>query len=353
MNPARRLAVAALVLVALSCSACAATSSAAAPDAPGPAASAPTGVAADGSTIYPLTVTNCGEKVVFDAAPERVMLLESAPVTILDGLGVLDRVVARAGAFPPGYYDADLAGRIDDIESLSDDIDASGHLTMSAEVVLASQPDLALGLPQGITREALLDGGARTLIQPVYCPTGVGDTSFDSLYEQIETYGRIFDRNAEAADLVDELRGRVTAVEDETRDAAPRTAAVLYPSVGGGPMYAYGRASMSQPQLEAAGFENVFADTADRVFEVSIEELIARDPDVLILLYQPDHDHTGGLEADQQAVLDELAALPGADALQAYRDGDVLVQLFNFTEPPTPLSVDGLERIVERFGDGS
>ena len=349
MNPARRLAAVALVIVALACSACAAPSSSAADSADAPAA----GTNPDGSTAYPLTITNCGEEVVFDAAPERVMLLESAPVTILDGLGVLDRVVARAGSFPPGYYDAGLAARIDDIESLSDDIDASGHLTMSAEVVLAHQPDLALGLPQGITREALLDGGANTLIHPVYCPSGVGDTSFDTLYEQVETYGRIFDRNREAADLIDELRDRVAAVEEATTDAPARTAAVLYPSVGGGPLYAYGRASMSQPQLQAAGFDNVFADTPDRVFEVSVEELIARDPDVLILLYQPDHDQTGGLEADQQAVLDELAGLPGADALQAYRDGDVMVQLFNFTEPPTPLSVDGLERIVERFGSGS
>lgn len=348
MNPARRLTVVALALVAVACSACAATSSSASS-----VAESGSGIAPDGSTVYPLTVTNCGEEVVFDGPPERVMLLESAPVTILDGLGVLDRVVARAGAFPPGYYDAGLAGRIDGIESLSDDIDASGHLTMSAEVVLAYQPDLALGLPQGITREALLDGGANTLVQPVYCAKGVGDTSFDTLYEQIETYGRIFDRNREAADLVGELRDRVAAVEDATRDAPARTAAVLYPSVGGGPLYAYGRASMSQPQLAAAGFANVFADSPDRVFEVSIEELIARDPDVLILLYQPDHDQTGGLEADQQAVLDELAALPGADTLQAYRDGDVLVQLFNFTEPPTPLSVDGLEHIVERFGSGS
>ena len=329
MHRPRRSLAAALTLVILTLAGCAQTSSPHADDA-----------APGGGTRYPLTVTNCGEDVVFDAAPERVILLESAPVTILDGLGVLDRVVARAGSFPSGYYDADLSDRIDAIDSLSDDIDASGHLTMSPEVVLAHEPDLALGLPEGVTREALRDSGVNALIHPVYCPSGVGDASFDTLYDQVRMYGEIFDRSDEAESVVRALQARVAAVESDTADVAPRTAAVLYPSVGGGPLYAYGRGSMSQPQLEAAGFENVFSDAAERVFEVSIEELIARDPDVLILLHQGEED----------GVAAEIASLPGSEALRALENGDVLLQLFNFTEPPTPLSVDGLELIVERFG---
>ena len=328
MRPLRRILAVTAAALALTMTGCAQTS------APQAADSEP------GGTTYPLTVENCGEEVVFDAPPERVILLESAAVTILDGLGVLDRVVARAGSFPDGYYDADLTRRIEAIDSLSDDIDASGHLTMSTEVVLAHEPDLALGLPEGITREALRDSGVNTLIQPVYCPSGVGDTSFATLYEQILMFGAVFDRSDEAEALVASLKDRVTAVEQAVADAAPRTAAVLYPSIGGGPLYAYGRASMSQPQLETAGFENVFADTAERVFEVSIEELIARDPDVIVVLHQGDAD----------GAVDEVAQLPGSEALRALQNGDVLPQLFNFTEPPTPLSVSGLEFIVERFG---
>lgn len=306
---------------------------------PSTAPSAGPAVASEGATSYPLTVSNCGVDVVFDGPPERVVLLETAPVTILDGLGVLDRVVSVAGTFDPDYYSPDLAQRIGAIEKLSEDIDASGHLMISAEVVFAQEPDLVLGLPGGLTREGLLDGGANTLIQPVYCPTGVGETSFESLYDQVKAYGQIFDRNAEAQRVVDDLTSRVAAVTAATSGAPERTAAVLYPSVGGGPLYAYGRASMAQPQLEAAGFTNVFDDTAERVFEVSIEELIGRDPEVLILLYQ----------GDQDGVLAEVTSLPGSDAIRAIDNGDVIVQLFNFTEPPTPLSVAGLERIVERL----
>src|SRR5690606_2888370 len=70
------------------------------------------------STAYPVTVENCGAKVTFDEPPKRVILLESAPVTILQGLGVLDSVVLRAGAFPKEYYDDETNAAIDAIPSL-------------------------------------------------------------------------------------------------------------------------------------------------------------------------------------------------------------------------------------------
>jgi len=291
------------------------------------------------SEAYPVTVTNCDEKVVIDEPPERVVLLESAPVTALDALGVLDRVVAKAGSFPAEYYDDDLAKRVEDIPMLADDIDASGHLAISQELVVSQRPDLVFGLPDGMTREGLADGGADLLIQNVYCPEAAPKASFDTLYEQIELYGQVFDRKDEAEKVIDSLKDRVEAVRQKSESGPTRTAAVLYPSVGGGPLYAYGNASMAHPQLEAAGLDNVFGDDDERVFEVNIEELVSRDPDVIILLYQ----------GSPKGVTEELTGLPGAKKLTAVKNDDVLVQLFNFTEPPSPLVVDGLEKIADRF----
>lgn len=303
--------------------------------------SAPSGGTTPGSAApgFPLTLENCGESVTLDAPPDRVVLLESAPVTILDGLGVLDRVVARAGNFADGYYSPDLAARIDAIPALSDDLDTTGHVVLSQEVVIAQQPDLVLGLPDGTTRAGLRDAGAQALVQPTFCAGDAGPTTFGTLDHQIREYGAVFDRAEAAEDLIAALAARVAAVEAQVADAPARTAAVLYPTPGGGPLYAYGAASMATPQVEAAGFTNVFADVADRVVEVSVEELVDRDPDVLVILGQGDLDR---LEA-------EVAALPGAGVLRALRDGAVLPQLFNFTEPPSPLVVDGLERIAEAF----
>ncbi|WP_406030202.1 ABC transporter substrate-binding protein [Nocardioides sp. NBC_00163] len=289
---------------------------------------------------FPVTVENCGAEVTFDAPPERVVMLKSSAVPYLHALGVMDRVVARAGEYPADYYDAETQAELDDIPLLTDEMDTSGHLQISKEIVIAEQPDLVLGEVDNLSRDTLDAVDIDLLEEPAMCPEGVDDPGFDDVYSQLETYGKVFDREDEAAQAVADLRKRVTELETK-KVGEGRTAAVLYPTVGGGVTYAYGTRSMAHPQLEAAGFEDVFADVDERVFEVSTEDLLERDPDVIILL------HNAG---DPAKVEESITQLAGAEDLTAVRNGDVMAQLFNFTEPPSALSVDGLERIIDRFG---
>lgn len=293
---------------------------------------------------YPVTVGNCGADVTFERAPERLVLLKSSAVPFLHELGVMDRVTARAGAYPADYYDEETLAELDAIPLLTDEMDSSGHLQISKEVVIGQEPDLVLGQVDNLSRETLSAVGVPLIEEPALCETGSGEPGFDDVYAQLEVYGEVFGREVRAQEVIEELRGDLAGIEAEVGDGAGRTAAVLYPTVGGGTTYAYGTGSMAHPQLEAAGFENVFGDVDERVFEVTLEELLGRDPDVLVLLHS---------EGEPGPVEDAVLGLPGADELTAVRNGDVMVQLFNFTEPPSPLAFEGLERIVERFGDGA
>ncbi|AXK47001.1 ABC transporter substrate-binding protein [Brachybacterium saurashtrense] len=290
---------------------------------------------APGTTASPVTVENCDAEVTFAAPPQRVVLLDSAPVTTLDGLGVLDRVVARAGSFPPGYFADELAARLEQIPALSEEIDATGHLQISQEVVIAQRPDLVLGLPDGVTREGLAAAGAAALLPRTYCGDLGERARFEALYAEIEDYGRVFDRAEQAASLVASLQERVAAVPP----AAPGlTAAVLYASRGGGPLYAYGATSMATAQLDALGIRSALEGTTERVFEVSAEPLLAAAPDLLIVLHEGD--------VPGHEVVASFADTAGLRALPAVRDGAVLPLLFNFAEPASPLVVEGLERIA-------
>lgn len=283
---------------------------------------------------FPVTVANCAEEVTLSAPPERVVLLDSAPVTILDGIGVLDRVVARAGSFPDGYFTDDLRTRLAQIPALSEDIDTTGHLQINQEVVIAQSPDLVLGLPDGITREGLRTAGAEALLPRTYCGDLGDRASFEALHAEIVSYGEAFGRTDDASSLVTSLEQRIGAVA-----AAPSglSAAVLYASSGGGPLYAYGATSMATAQLDALGVENAFAGAAERVFEIGPEPLLAADPDLLIVL------HEGKLTDDE--VIAESLGSDRLAALRAVQDSAVLPLLFNFSEPASPLVVDGLERI--------
>lgn len=290
---------------------------------------------------YPVTVENCGTNVTFDSPPERLLLLKSASVPALKSLDVLNRVVARGGAFPNEYYDSQTQEQLDKIPELSDELDASGHLQISKEVVLSQQPDLVLGEVDNLDRATLSDAGISLIEENTLCKTGAPEhPSFDDVYSQLSLYGTIFQKEDKAKEEIDKLKKRVNDAENKVKNKKTRTAAVLYPTVGGGTTYAYGTKSMAEPQLEAAGFKNVFDDVDQRVFEITPEELVKRNPDVLIMLHS---------EGDPQKVKEAVTSLPGADSLTALKNGDTMVQLMNFTEPATPLTVDGLENIIDRF----
>lgn len=292
------------------------------------------------SANYPLTVENCGVDVTFDGPPSRVMIVNSAPLQYLSALGVLDRLSSRAGKFPPEYYSKETLAAVDEVPSLTDRLGSDGHLKISTESIIAEEPDLVLGLPDGVSREGLAAVGIPVLNEPSFCPKGVEDPGYETIYDQMRLYGGVFDRRDRAEQAVKELQKRIRTVQAGLPDQKGRKVAVLWPYRGEGTVGAYGGRSMATPQLETLGARNVFADTDKRVFEVSMEEILARDPDTIVLL------HTDGTPQEiKQALLD----VPGAKDLRAVENDAIHVQLFNFTEPPTPLVLDGLERLANHF----
>lgn len=298
------------------------------------------GRSAEAASGFPVTVQNCDVDVTFDRPPSRVMIVNSAPLQYLASLGVLDRLASRAGKFPPEYYSQETIEAVEKVPSLTDRLDSNGHLKISVESILAQEPDLVLGLPDGISRESLAAAGIPVLIEPSFCPKGIQNPGYETIYGQMRLYGKVFDKREEAERAIEALEQRIQDVEAGLPDERGRTAAVLWPYRGEGTVGAYGGQSMATPQLATLGFENVFADVDKRVFEVSMEELLGRDPDVIILL------HTDGTDEEIEHALLEI---PGAEDLRAVQNDTVMVQLFNFTEPPTPLVLDGLERIADFF----
>ncbi|TDC84934.1 ABC transporter substrate-binding protein [Actinomadura sp. 7K507] len=295
-----------------------------------------------GSTTvgFPFTVENCGVDVTLDRAPSRVMIVNSAPLQYLSTLGVLDRLSSRAGKFPPEYYSEETLAAVGKVPSLTDRLGSDGHLKISTESIIAEEPDLVLGLPDGLSRESLATVGIPVLDEPSFCPDGIENPGYETIYEQMRLYGRVFDRQAKAEQAVKNLQKRIRTVQAGLPDQKGRKVAVLWPYRGEGTVGAYGGQSMATPQLETLGAKNVFAGTDKRVFEVSMEELLGRDPDAIILL------HTDGT---QQEVKQALLDIPGAKDLHAVENDAITVQLFNFTEPPTPLVLDGLERLATYF----
>ena len=122
----------------------------------------------------------------------------------------------------------------------------------------------------------------------------------------------------------------------DTPVAEGQTAAALYVSSDGSAIYAYSSLGMVDPLMTALGMTNVFAALSERVPEVSIEEVINRNPEVLVLLYDD-----FGLAPDEISAL--VTELPGADSIAAVEDGRRL---------PAPVQLGRAADAAGRSGTG-
>lgn len=305
----------------------------------------PTASATPEGRVGPVSFDNCGEQVTLDAVPERVVILSGNAVPLLSAVDALDRVVARGGDFSADLYEADIREAVEAIPVLSEEKGETGGVVFSLEVLLDQDPDLVIGYQtQTITRAALDDAGIPLIVQPGFCDGATEpDVDFTDVYDEVELYGRIFDAGEAATAAIDDLRERVDAVgaaASPAPDGGP-SVALLYLTESGGALSAYGNRGIVHDQVELAGLSNVFADVDKRVFDVGVEELLGRDPDVVIILR--------AVDADAEVLIDALRGLPGAGELRAIREDAVTTQIFDYGDPPTPLSVEGLELLAEQY----
>jgi iron complex transport system substrate-binding protein len=306
-----------------------------------------TGASATGSSTaitpdagnFPLTFTNCDREVTLDQPPERVLLMEAAAPSLMFAAGAMDRVVARIEDFPDAYYSDSEMAVLDAIPALTAESTSTGGVEVSLEEIIAYEPDLVIGYDtETISADALADVGIELYIMPPFC-TQPPKPSFDSIVEEVRFYGKMFGTSDVAEPSADELASAVASAA-QAPVAEGKTAAALYVSSDGSAIYAYSSLGMVHPQMEALGMVNVFAELDERVPEVSIEELIDRNPEILVLLY----DDTA-LTPEQITAL--VTDLPGASSITAVAEGAVYPLLFNFAEPPSPLVVDGLSVLSE------
>ncbi len=348
-------AIALLALIGLFAAACgdsdnSADATSSTPAAEAPAAEDTTGDAEVAGTVdeqdpaddgFPLTFTNCGMEFTLDAAPERVMLMEAAAPSLIFAAGAMDRVIARIEDFPEEYYSAEELDLLQDIPALIAEATSTGGVEVSVEEIINFEPDLVIGYDTAtITHDSMADVGIQLYIMPPFCdnpPT----PSFESIVDEVRFYGTLFGTTEIANANAAALEATVTEAADAPI-AEGKTAAALYVSSDGSAIYAYSSLGMVHPLMVALGMDNVFEDLPERVPEISIEEVIGRDPEILVLLY----DDTGHTPEQISALVTDL---PGADSITAVVDGAVYPLLFNYAEPPTPLVVDGLNELSDQI----
>jgi len=331
----RTAAASAVVVVSLA--ACAASLGAASgPTTASPASStSPATTPAATQDPYPLTLTNCGVEVTVPSAPQRIVTIKSSTTELALALGLADRMVGSA--FLDGPLAPEVAAQGAAVPVISDALP-------NAESVLELAPDLVFaGWESNLTaegageRDVLAGLGIASYVPPAACresgPPPV--MSFDVLFEQIVEAGDVLGAPEAAAQLVADQRSRIEAVLPDARglDALWYSSGSQTPYVGAG-------TGVPQMILEAAGLTNIAADVADSWTSLAWEEVVARDPDVIVLV-----DSAWNTAENKKQV---LAENPATSALDAVREERYLVVPFPATEAGVR-NVVAVESLVEQL----
>jgi iron complex transport system substrate-binding protein len=271
-------------------------------------------------TPEPLVFTDgMGREVVLDGPAQQIVTIAPSNTEILYAIGAGDQIVGRdeVSDYPPEVLDVPSIG--------------STYGELNTEAILALEPDLVLAAtitsPEQVQALEALDIPLYLLANPM---------TFDELFDNLIAVGELTGKQEQAQTLVEELSGRVETVIEETSDA--ETVTVFYEVDGTDPTapWTTGGGTFQNVLIGMAGGKNVAADI-EGWGQMSLEELVTRDPEVIIFGEGPWVPTT----------VESLSDRAGWSDIAAVQQGQVYGLDTNWVDRPGPRLVLALEHMAE------
>ena len=194
-------------------------------------------------------IDDLGRSVNIEGIPERIVSLAPSNTEILFALGLGEKVVGVTEYcnYPPE--------------------------ALNKEKIIALQPDLILA--NSIHAEEVIPA----LEEIGLTVFALAAENVDGILEDIRMVGKITGSEGEASKLAIEMENRIEAITDVTKDLEerPRVFYITWHD----PLFSVGSETTIQELVEKAGGANIFQDITGHG-TVDLEEVIARDPEVII-----------------------------------------------------------------------
>ena len=246
--------------------------------------------------------------VCFNGTPQRIVSLAPSITEILFALGLGDKVVGVTDwcDYPPEALDKEKVG---------------SYNTPDIEKIVALNPDLIL-VAYGTTMDVI-----NNLVGLGLTVFGIKSTDLDDVLNDIRTVGEITDKEVEAQALTSEMAVGIQAVTNQTEELEQRPK-VFY-IIWNDPLQTAGSGTFIHELIEKGGGVNICGNITGYPI-ISIEEVIARNPEVIITSAWP-----GIYEWAMNST--ELEVTAARQSASVYMCDDNLVQR------PGPRLVKGLE----------
>ena len=201
-------------------------------------------------------------------------------------------------------------------------------LNPSIETIVALHPDLVLGSGDLNTLE--FAGHLQRLGIPVFM---VDPHGIEGIYASILSLGKALNRETDANTLVARLRTRVDAVKAHV-NGKPKLR--VFMAIWYDPVMTIGKRAFISELIEAAGGRSVTDDISQEWPEVSLESIVSRQPDALLLV------------SGSNITVEELKTRPGWEHLRAVEQGRVYYT-DDRIQYPSPVAFDALEDLAKQF----
>lgn len=291
---------------------------------PAPAASASAAATPEASpspAAFPVTITDDeGTKIEVASEPQKIVSLTPATTEILFEIGAGDRVVATDDG---SDFPAEAAG-LPDVASFS---------SVDVEKVVNLDPDLVVAGGLGFTPADAITQ-LRSLKIPVLV---VYAASVDGVYGDIELLGTATGTSEAAVEVTTAMRAEIGAISEAVAAAGtpPRVFYEIGYDATTGAIYAPADDSFVAEMVTLAGGDTI--TTGDpNTYEIALEKLIERDPQVIVLGVNPFYEPTP----------EAVAARAGWNVMSAVKNDDIRpVRDIEITRPGPRLPV-GLRNLA-------
>ncbi len=278
----------------------------------------PEETATDTSGDTPYTVTDDrGEDIEFEQAPETIVSLIPSNTEIVFALGAGEQLV--------GVTDFDnYPEAAQDIERVSDSVE------FNAEKIIQLDPDVVLAYSTGEAPPAL------SQLEDADIPVFViqSATSFDEVYGDIEQIASVLAKEDQGAEVIEGIQTQIEDVQE--RLAAVDEQKEVYVEISPSPeIYTTGKSTFMQEILDHANVTNVFEDLEGWP-NISEEEVITRDPEIILTTVSYVEDAVGDIEARDSW-----------SAVEAIENGEVHFIDSDITSRPGPRIGEAVQLVAE------
>lgn len=267
-----------------------------------------------------IIIDGLGREVVLSKPAERIVSLAPSNTEILFAIGASSQVVGR-----DSFSDyPEKANEIDDVGGGYGEFDLEKIVSLNPDLVLASSLN-----PQELVTK--LEGLKLT----VFYLSNPND--LDGMYQNLLTVAQLTGHTSETEILVKELKTRVSNVISKIEDIESKPL-VFYEIDGTDPSapWTSGKGTFVDTLLNMAGGRNLGSVMDSEWAQISIEEIIAQDPDIILI-----GDAVWG-----GVTLESVQARPAWDSLSAIKNNKAFEFDDNIVSRPGPRLVNGLEALA-------